>query len=121
VLAHVAALQVKLGRRLEPGEFSLHDCDNPPCCNQEHLHPGTKRDNSAEAVARGRTLRGERHPAARITDAQAEEIRREVACGKRGVYSAIARRLGISSRAVSYIALGKRRSAHDPRRRAVSR
>lgn len=32
----------------------LHECDNPPCCNPTHLHLGTRADNMAEKVARGR-------------------------------------------------------------------
>jgi hypothetical protein len=29
-------------------------CDNPPCCDPEHLRPGTIADNSADKVAKGR-------------------------------------------------------------------
>ena len=29
-------------------------CDNPPCADVEHLLPGTKADNSADMVAKGR-------------------------------------------------------------------
>lgn len=29
-------------------------CDNPPCCNVEHLRPGTKAENSADMKAKGR-------------------------------------------------------------------
>lgn len=31
-----------------------HKCDNPPCCNPEHLVPGTDADNVEDRMSRGR-------------------------------------------------------------------
>lgn len=33
----------------------LHDCDNPPCCNPDHLWLGTQLQNSLDMASKGRT------------------------------------------------------------------
>ncbi len=39
----------------DPGELNvLHRCDNPPCCNAQHLFLGDQADNVADAIAKGR-------------------------------------------------------------------
>lgn len=35
-----------------------HTCDNPPCCNPQHLLPGTQQDNVDDMVSRGRAGHG---------------------------------------------------------------
>lgn len=32
----------------------LHSCDNPPCCNPDHLRVGTSLNNARDMVGRGR-------------------------------------------------------------------
>lgn len=36
------------------GMCVLHECDNPPCCNPDHLFLGTQLENQADMRAKGR-------------------------------------------------------------------
>lgn len=63
------------------GLVVLHKCDNPSCCNPEHLRLGTHADNVADRVSKGRTktghLYGESNPDAKLTWEQVQSIRNE--------------------------------------------
>jgi hypothetical protein len=109
--AHVVALELATGEPVPSGELVRHSCDNPPCCNPLHLLSGDHADNSADAKERGRTLSGERCSSAKLSDEQADEIRRLCAGGKYGIFTQLAKKFGVSSRQISYIATGKRRAA----------
>jgi hypothetical protein len=43
------------------GLLVCHHCDNPPCCNPDHLFLGTVQDNADDAVRKGRTASGDRN------------------------------------------------------------
>jgi hypothetical protein len=94
----------------------LHRCDNPPCCNVDHLFLGTKADNNADMVAKGRAYRGPRlgriyqgesHVNAKLTDEAARAIRNRRLAGE-GV-AALAREYGVSCALVCNIARGRSR------------
>ena len=85
------------------GMHVLHRCDNPPCVNPEHLFLGTNADNINDAIAKGRRAVRERHPRTKITQAQADEIRRRYDPGAKMFTTTLAREYGLSSRQVSGI------------------
>lgn len=59
-----------------PKNFVIcHKCDNPPCCNPEHLFIGTHLDNIKDMVDKGRHVNGSNSGKAKFTDEQIKEIR----------------------------------------------
>lgn len=61
----------------------LHRCDNPACCNPQHLFAGTKGDNNRDRAAKGRTRPnfGERHHNSKLTEPDVRAIRHLYATG----------------------------------------
>jgi hypothetical protein len=60
----------------------LHRCDNPPCCRPDHLFLGTRSDNMADKVAKGRQQRGERAGNAVLTEEKVMAILAAYATGE---------------------------------------
>jgi hypothetical protein len=51
--AHRVAYELFVGP-IPPRMGILHSCDIPSCVNPSHLRPGTQRDNTLDAIRRGR-------------------------------------------------------------------
>jgi hypothetical protein len=94
---------------IENDRFVLHRCDVRACVNPAHLFLGTLRDNSQDAVRKGRNtkLYGERNGKAKLTRAAVLAIRR--ICRRGGVYQkTVAKQFGVSEATVSYVVRGGR-------------
>jgi len=59
IKAHRFAYTLTYGE-IKSGQCICHKCDNPPCCNPEHLFIGTFTDNDADRDKKGRQAYGER-------------------------------------------------------------
>lgn len=55
--SHRPAYQYTNGS-IPDGMFVCHKCDNPPCCNPDHLFLGTAQDNMTDKVVKNRQARG---------------------------------------------------------------
>jgi len=75
------------------GLHVLHSCDNPRCCNPAHLHLGTPRDNTQEAVKRGRMAKGQHNGRSKLTDETADYIREVISDIEKGKAGRIANSL----------------------------
>lgn len=91
-LAHRIAWFLTHGS-LDPNACVLHRCDNPPCVRPEHLFLGTKADNTADMIAKGRgsagarpwesRTHGTRNANAKLTEELVVELRKRAAGGER--------------------------------------
>ena len=64
-----------------PSLCVLHRCDNPACVNPAHLFLGTKADNNADMLAKGRQVRGEANRRSKLGRADVVMIRSLAADG----------------------------------------
>lgn len=108
MLAHRLAWELRNGpipRRL----CVLHRCDVPPCVNPDHLFLGTKRDNTQDAIEKGRhkipRISGEKNGAAKLSVADVRWIRAKAKLGV--MQDELACQFGVAQSTISLIVSGR--------------
>lgn len=104
-LAHRVAWTLRNGE-IPDGLFVLHRCDNPACCNPDHLFLGTQKENLADCVSKGRTAMGERNGTAKLNE---EKVIKAVKLRDSGLsHKKIGAVMGVSRQAIGMILSGER-------------
>ena len=70
----------RVSYRVFKGDFDSnfiirHKCDNPSCCNPDHLLIGSDQDNSTDMVNRGRSAKGSKQGNSKLTEEMIQPIR----------------------------------------------
>lgn len=67
VLSHRMAYELSKGK-IPKGKLVCHHCDNPPCCNGNHLFLGTKSDNMMDAIKKRIMPLGSQLPQSKLNE-----------------------------------------------------
>lgn len=82
----------------------LHRCDNPQCCNPNHLFAGTQKDNAQDMIAKGRFALGSKHGKSKLTENGVRQIRhllrQNLSCAE------IAKRFDVGKRTIENVRQG---------------
>lgn len=97
------------GEPPDPEMHAAHSCGNGHlgCANPNHLSWKTKVENEADRIIHQTTNRGERCGSAKLTTAQATELKARAWAGE--PYRILAEEFGVCPSTISKIKLGKRR------------
>lgn len=97
--------------RLPNKEVVAHSCDNPECCNPDHLFEATHSENILDAVSKNRHVpyrATANRKTRRISDADAAYIKGVYQrCSRSLGQTALARRFGVTQAAVRLLIEGK--------------
>lgn len=91
---------------IPPGKWALHKCDTRSCVNPDHITLGTPRENTQEAIQRGRWRppTGEAHGNAKLT---AQDVRAIRAAPGRTSRKALAEQFGVSTGTIGDVLRGR--------------
>jgi len=103
-LAHRESYKVFVGE-IPAGLYVMHSCDNPCCCNPEHLLVGTTQDNTRDRQEKGRGASGEQCGASKLTERDVLSIRSRLALGEK--QAPIAREYNLDPSTISSIYTGR--------------
>jgi hypothetical protein len=84
-----------------------HKCDNPPCCNPDHLFLGTAKDNYHDAVKKERRALTGNHPLGELLTPMVDLLLRYKTKAE------LARRLGVPRHCVGQWLKGKKKPPLD--------
>lgn len=96
--AHHIAWELSVGEPIPADRILMHSCDNPACCNPNHLSIGTKADNMVDMANKGRRrsgLPGHRNLRAKLSEQDVLDIRANKALC-RVTNQELAERFGVS-------------------------
>jgi hypothetical protein len=106
---HRLTLERSLGRSLAQDMYALHSCNNPPCCNPEHLREGTNQENVDDKLRADRQPRGETNGKAKLTIGQVNDIRANIDSLSQQM---LADRYGVQKACIAKIQRGKTWNLH---------
>lgn len=79
--AHRIAYELTHGS-IPKGLYVLHHCNNPPCCNPNHLYAGTQKDNMKQMIVDGHSCVGEKHPMGKLRGEDILKIKKLYSTGR---------------------------------------
>lgn len=85
----------------QPGEMTMHTCDNPLCVNPAHLQKGTHLENMHDCTQKQRRLKHERNGRAKLNWQKVAAIRSLYLFGFR--QQDLAKRFEVSQRLISLV------------------
>lgn len=106
-MAHRIAYELTHGEDSAKGKVVRHKCDNPLCCNPNHLELGTHKDNMNDKMkrGRGRFLKGNECSWSKLNEGQVREIRKLLKQKIR--HKVIAEKYGVDTVTITDINLGR--------------
>lgn len=109
--AHRVAYELTYGP-IPEGKLACHHCDNRRCVNPNHIFPGSYQDNMDDMKKKGKPhhrvgKKGETNWQAKLTQEQADWIRKNYQPKKWGFRRDLAKRLGVLPSLISSLMLGR--------------
>jgi hypothetical protein len=85
----------------------LHKCDNPLCVRPDHLFLGTTQDNIKDKIFKNRQAKGSINGAAKLTEDQVKEIKKELSNDSIGLKTKLAKKYGVHKSLITQISKNK--------------